>query len=92
VIKEGTLLPLFKFRIVSGGIVFKNAGPLGWLSKRQDRTSLSSCKAEIGATSATSKKVVDLRNLSFSFTKSGFTIPDIDKPTLLYNDNDACVK
>jgi hypothetical protein len=73
-------------------LIFKNGGPLGWLSKRQDRTSLSSCKVEIRATSATSKKVVDLCNLSLSFTKSGFPIADIDKPTLLYNDNDACVK
>jgi hypothetical protein len=52
---------------MSGGIVFKNSGPLGWLGKRQDRTSLSSCEAEIRATSATTKKVVDLRNLSLSW-------------------------
>jgi hypothetical protein len=90
--EEGTLLPLFKFHSMSGGIVFKNGGPLGWLSKQQVHTSLSSCKAEIRATSATSKKVVDLCNLSLSFTKSGFLIADIDKTTLLYNDNDACVK
>ncbi len=55
VVAEGTLLPLFKFRSMSGGIVFKNGNPLGWLSEQQDRTSLSSCKAEIHATSATSK-------------------------------------
>jgi hypothetical protein len=91
-VAEGTLIPLFKFLSMRGGIVFKNGGPLGWLSKRQDHTSLSSCEAEIRATSATSKKVLDLRNLSLSFTKSGFLIADIDKPTLLYNDNDACVK
>jgi len=89
---QGTLLPLFKFCSMSGGIVFKNGGPLGWLSKRQDRTSLSSCEAKIRATSTTSKKVVDLRNLRHSFTESGFSIADIDKPTLLYNDNNACVK
>jgi hypothetical protein len=27
-IADGTLLPLFKFRRMSGGIVFKNGGPL----------------------------------------------------------------
>jgi hypothetical protein len=49
-VADSTLLPLFKFRSMNGGIVFKNGGPLGWLGKRQDRTSLSSCKAEIHAT------------------------------------------
>ena len=58
-ISDGTLLPLFKFRSMSGGIVFRNGGPLGWLGERQDRTALSSCEAEIRATNATSKKVVD---------------------------------
>ena len=91
-VAEGTLFPLVKFRSMSGGIVFKNGGPLGWLSKRQERTSLSSCEAEIRATSATSKKVVDLRNLSLSFSESGFPISDIEKPTVLFNDNEACVR
>ncbi len=72
--------------------MFKNGGPLGWLSERQERTSLSSCEAEIRATSATSKKVVDLRNLSLSFSESGFPISDIEKPTTLFNDNEACVR
>jgi hypothetical protein len=46
---DGTLLPLFKFRSMNGDIVFKNGGPIGWLSKRQDCTSLSSREAEIRA-------------------------------------------
>ena len=91
-VADGTLLPLFKFRSMSGGIVFKNGGPLGWLAERQERTSLSSCEAEIRATSATSKKVVDFRNICRSVSDSGFPIPDLDKPTLIYNDNEACVK
>jgi hypothetical protein len=91
-VAEGTLLPLFKFCSMSGGIAFRNGSPLGWLRERQDCTSLSSCEAKICATSATSKKVVDLCNLSLSFMESGFSIADINKPTLLYNDNDACVK
>ena len=48
---------------MSGGIIFKNGGPLGWLGECQDHMSLSSCEAEIRATNATSKKVVDFRNL-----------------------------
>jgi hypothetical protein len=91
-VAEGTLLPLFKFHSISGSIIFKNGGPLGWLSERQERTSLSSCKAKIRATSATSKKVVDLRNLSLSLTELGYPIADIAQPTLIYNDNDACVR
>jgi hypothetical protein len=71
-IANGTFLLLFKFKSMSGSIVFKNGGPLGWLSKHQECTSLSSCKAEICATSAPSKKVVNLHNLCLSFTKSGF--------------------
>jgi hypothetical protein len=77
---------------MSGGIVFKNSGPLGWLGKCQDRTSLSSCEAEIRAPIATTKKVVNLSNLSLSFTESGFWITDINQPTILYNNNDNCVR
>ena len=71
----GTLLSLFKFRSMNGGIIFKNGGPIGWLGDRQDRTSLSSCEAKIGATCATSKKVVDFRNLSRSVSDAGYVIP-----------------
>lgn len=77
---------------MNGGIVFKNGGPVGWLGERQERTSLSSCEAEIHATNATSKKVVDFRNLSRSVSAAGYQIPDIDSPTLVYNDNAACVQ
>jgi hypothetical protein len=90
-VADGTLLPLFKCRSMCGGIVFKNGGPLGWLSKRQDHTSLSSCEAEIRTTIATSKKVVNLRNICQSFTESGFPISDLNKPTIIYNDNNACI-
>jgi hypothetical protein len=65
---------------------------VGWLGERQDRTSLSSCEAEIRATNATSKKVVDFRNICQSMVDSGHTLQDILSPTLLFNNNDACVK
>jgi hypothetical protein len=92
VVVEGTLLPLFKFCSMNGGIVFCNGGPISWPGKRQERTSLSSCEAEICATSATSKKVVDFRNLCYSISESGLPLPDATLPTVLYNDNDSCVK
>jgi hypothetical protein len=77
---------------MNGGIVFKNGGPLGWLGIRQEFTSLSSCKAEIRATNAISKKVVDFRNLSFSVSDAGYSLPSLDAPTIIYNDNEACVR
>jgi hypothetical protein len=77
---------------MSGGIVFRNGGPVGWLGERQDRTSLSSCEAEIRATNTTSKKVVDFRNICQSMVDSGHNLQDILSPTLLFNDNDTCVK
>jgi hypothetical protein len=88
-VTDGMLLPLFKFQSMSGGIVFKNGGPLGWHSKHLERTSLSSCDAEICATSATSKKVVDLHNICQSCTELGFTDPDLNKTTIIYNENNA---
>jgi hypothetical protein len=91
-VADGTIFPLFKFRSMNGGIVFKNRGLVGWLSKRQERTSHSSCEAEICTTDATSKKVDDFRNLSGSVSNVGYTLPDINTPTVLYNDNDACIK
>jgi hypothetical protein len=89
---EGTLLPLFKFWSMNGGIIFKNGSPIGWLSKRQECMSLSSCEAEIQTTNATLKKVVDFCNLSRSVSESGHTIDGLSSPTVLYNNNDACVK
>jgi hypothetical protein len=77
---------------MNGGIVFCNGGPIGWLGERQEHTSLSSFEVEIRATSATSKKVVDFRNLCHSISESGLPLPDATLPTVLYNDNDACVK
>ncbi len=91
-ISNGTLLPLFKFRSMSGGIVFRTGGPLGWLGEHQDRTALRSCEAEIRATNATSKKVDDFCNLCTSMCTSGHRLPDATQLTLLYNDNNACVQ
>jgi hypothetical protein len=91
-VADGIIPPLFKFRSMNGGIVFKNEGLVGWLSEHQECTSLSSCKTKICATNAISKKVVDFRNLSCSVSNVVYTLPNIDTPTILYNDNDACAK
>jgi hypothetical protein len=88
VVADGTLLPLFKFRSVSGDIVFWNGDPVGWLAECQGHTSLSSCEAEIRAANATSKKVLDFCNICLSMVES---VSDVESPTLLFNDKDACV-
>jgi hypothetical protein len=46
-VRDGTLLPLFKCRSMSGGIIFCQGRPITWTAVRQECTSLSLCKAEI---------------------------------------------
>ncbi len=91
-VAKGTLLSLFKIQSMNGGIIFCNGSPIGWIGERQDRKSLSSCEGKICATSATSKKVVNLRNLCRSISESRLPLLDATLPTILSNDNDACVK
>ena len=62
-VSNRTLFPLFKFQSMSGSIIFRNGGPLGWLSKCQEHTSLSSCKAEIWAMNESSKKIINFWHL-----------------------------
>lgn len=86
------LLPLFKFWSMNGGIILKNGGPICWLGEHKECMSLSFCQTEIWATNGTSKKVLDFRILFCSVFKSGHSIEGFSSPTLLYNDNNACVK
>jgi hypothetical protein len=88
-IAKGTRLPLFKLQSMNGGIDFQNGGLVRWLGKQQEHTALSSCKAEICATNATSTKVV---NCGRGASESGHSLADIDSLTTVYNGNDACVK
>jgi hypothetical protein len=44
---EGIQLPLFKFRSMSGAVVMRSGSPIAWKADHKERTSLSSCKAEI---------------------------------------------
>jgi hypothetical protein len=91
-IREGTPLPLFKFRSMSGAIVFRMSGPLAWKTERQEKTSLSSCEAEIKATCMGSKLTVATRNFSEGFKSCGVPAPtDTDTATTLYNDNQSAV-
>jgi hypothetical protein len=91
-IRDGIQLPLFKFRSMSGAIIFRSGGPITWKAERQERTSLSTCEAEIRATNMGSRLTVNLRNLILNLQSIGYPIDDTDIATPLYNDNEACVK
>jgi hypothetical protein len=91
-VRDGTLLPLFTFWSMSGGVVFWRGGPLSWMAIRQDQTALSSGEAEIRATNKTSKSVVGMRCLAKSVRSSGYNILDMVAPSPLYNDNAACIQ
>jgi hypothetical protein len=91
-VHDGTLLPLFKFRSMSSGVVFWQGGPLSWTAICQDQTALSSGEAEICATNKTSKSVVGMRHLAKSVQSSGYDILDMVTPSPLYNNNAACIQ
>jgi hypothetical protein len=87
-VREGTLLPLFKLRRMSGAIMFR---PIAWASERQDRTSLSSCEAEIRATNVAGKLTLTICNITDGFCSIGVPISDADGVANIWNDNEACV-
>jgi hypothetical protein len=82
-IRDGTLLPLFKCRSMSGGITFRHGGPISWIAIRQERTSLSSCEAEIRATNEASKSLMSICHLADAVRKV-FTISMTQRWPLLF--------
>jgi hypothetical protein len=85
-------LPLFKFRSMSGAILFRSGGSITWKADRQERTSLSSCEAEIRATNMGSRLTVNTRNLILDLSSRGYPITDAATATPVFNDNNACVQ
>jgi hypothetical protein len=77
---------------MSGAVVMKSGGPIAWKANRQERTSLSSFKAEIQATNMGLRLTVNMRNMISSLLDLGYPIENCKSLTPLYNDNDACVK
>jgi hypothetical protein len=77
---------------MSGAVVMRSGGPIAWKANRQERTSLSSCEAEIRATNMGSRLTVNTRNMISSLADLGYPISDCKSSTPLYNNNDACVK
>jgi hypothetical protein len=91
-VHNGTLLPLFKFWSMGGGVVFRQGGPLLWMAIHQDQTALSSGEAEIRATNNTAKSIMGMRHLAKSIRSSGYDISDTVAPSPLYNNNAACIQ
>jgi hypothetical protein len=91
VVREENQLPLFKFRSMSGAIVFQSGGPITWKTERQDKTSLSSCKVEIWATNAGSCLTMNVRNIMSHLSSLGYPITDIETATTVYNNNEVCI-
>lgn len=79
-------LELFKMRSMSGYVILRAGGPIAWSSVRQQRTSRSSCEAEIRATDECTKEVLSmhLRGLDIGLS-------DHRSPTQVFNDNQGCV-
>ena len=85
-VPDGTELELFKFRSMSGHVITRCGGPVLWKAKRQERTSRSSCEAEIYATDECAKDTLSLRHRANDL---GFE--DAKNMTTLFNDNQGCV-
>jgi hypothetical protein len=91
-VRDGTLLPLLICRSMSGGIIFRQGGPITWITVCQERTSLSSCEAEIRATNKVSKLLMSIRNLAESVRDNGHNILYTTNASPLYNNNESCVQ
>jgi hypothetical protein len=85
-------LPLFKFCSMSSAIIFRSGGQLTWKTDRQDHTALRLCKAEISAMNMGSCLTINIRNMISHLANCGFPINDTSLATLIYNDNNACIK
>lgn len=86
-VPDGTPLELFKFRSISGYVISRSGGPISWKSIRQNRTSLSSCEAEIVATNECITELDHIRHRAVDLDMS-----DANSKITVYNDNDACVQ
>jgi hypothetical protein len=80
-------LELFKSRSISGYLIWLG-GPIHWVSKRQSITVRSSAEAEIYATNECTKQII---HLSYLIDGLQLTEQLMLPPTIIYNDNSACV-
>ena len=85
-VSPGTEIEMYKLRSMSGYIVLRGGGPIAWSAIRQERTSRSSCEAEVRATDECAKEVLSIRSRGLDI---GLT--DSFSPTPIFNDNQGCV-
>ncbi len=73
---------------------FRQGGPIAWIAVCQERTSLSSCEAEIRATNEISKLLMGIRHLADAVREGGHghDIADTVVASHLYRDIEACVR
>ncbi|EJK48260.1 hypothetical protein THAOC_32961 [Thalassiosira oceanica] len=88
---DGAQVELFKYRSMSGYILFRCGGPISWQTIRQDRTSLSSCEAEVKAVNEATKKTISIRNVIEDLIQCGYPMDDLHEHTSIYNDNEGAV-
>ncbi len=84
-VQAGIQLTLFKFRSMSGAIIFRSGGSLTWKTEQQERTSLSSCDAKICTTNAGCHMTKNFRNTISHLSSLGYPITDADLPSWLGN-------
>jgi hypothetical protein len=82
----GSEIEMFKLRSMSGYMVVRAGGPIAWSSVRQERTSRSSCEAEVRATDECAKEV-----LSICLRGRDIGLTDDATATSIHNDNQGCV-
>ena len=85
-VPDGTPIEMFKLRSLSGYFICYCGGPISWKSIRQSQTAQSSCEAEIIATNECVKELLGMRLIAADLGMS-----DAKVPTVVYNDNQACV-
>ncbi len=77
---------MFKLRSMSGYIVLRAGGPIACASVQQERTSRSSCEAEVRATDECTKEVLSIR-----LRGKDIGLTDDSSSTNVHNDNQGCV-
>jgi hypothetical protein len=82
-VHDGTLLPLFKQRSMSGAIIFRMGGPITWTCVHQERKIRATCKG--------SKLTMAIRNLAVNLRYAGIPVVDTSEPTTVYNDSESCI-
>ncbi len=80
-------LDLFKSRSISGFLIWLN-GPIHWSSRRQTITARSTAESEIYATDECVKYLQHLYHILQEMSLHHKYMP---RPTVIYNDNAACV-